>query len=92
MMPGNMRGFGISLMGLSNTLLGQTVGPLAVAKATEQLYGSPGMVGASLTTVGVPVILIGMGLYGLALRGMWRRRAVDPAFDEIVARTYGRAA
>jgi MFS family permease len=67
--PNDMRGVGISISGLMNIIVGATCGPLLIALATEYLYRDPTLVGWSILTVILPVILLGAGLASLALRG-----------------------
>jgi MFS family permease len=52
--PGELRGTGVSLLTFCNTLLGLGVGPNLVTLATERLYGRPAAVGLAITTVIVP--------------------------------------
>ena len=68
-MPNDMRGVGISISGLMNIIIGATCGPLFIALATEYLYRDPKLVGWSILTVILPVILLGAALAGVALRG-----------------------
>jgi MFS family permease len=84
LVPGNMRGVATSMLGLTNTLLGATMGPLLIAFSTEHIYRDPALIGASMTTVGLPVILMGLVLYGLAARGMNRRLQDDAQFRTVV--------
>lgn len=80
LVPGNMRGVSVSLFGLTNTLLGATMGPLLIALTTEKVFVDESQIGASMTTVGLPVIALGMLLYFLAWRGLAARSAVNPLF------------
>src|SRR3546814_19468556 len=63
LVPGTMRGVAVSLFGMTNTLLGATMGPLLIAVATQEIYRDPDLIGASMTTVGLPVIAGGFLLY-----------------------------
>lgn len=80
LVPGNMRGVSVSLFGLTNTLLGATMGPLMIALVTEKVFVDENQIGASMTTVGLPVIALGMLLYYLAWRGLDARAAANPLF------------
>ncbi|MEE4453982.1 MFS transporter [Novosphingobium resinovorum] len=84
LVPGNMRGVATSMLGLTNTLLGATMGPLLIAFSTEHIYRDPALIGASMTTVGLPVIALGLVLYGLAAKGMAKRLADDAEFRAVV--------
>ncbi|HUD29604.1 MAG TPA: MFS transporter [Novosphingobium sp.] len=89
LVPGNMRGVATSLLGLTNTLLGATMGPLLIAFSTEHVYRDPALIGASMTTVGLPVIALGLVLYWLAARGMGKRLAADAQFRDVVTARAG---
>ncbi len=86
LVPGTMRGVAVSLFGMTNTLLGATMGPLLIAVATQEIYRDPDLIGASMTTVGLPVIALGFLLYFLASRGLRRCLAGDAAFAAVVDR------
>ncbi len=83
LVPGNMRGVATSMLGLTNTLLGATMGPLLIAFSTEHIYHDPALIGASMTTVGLPVIALGLVLYGLASKGMGRRLEDEAQFRAV---------
>lgn len=85
LVPGNMRGVSVSLFGMTNTLLGATMGPLLIAVATEKLYRDPDLIGASMTTVGLPVIAGGLLLYFLASRGLRGRLNHDQTLTATMA-------
>lgn len=87
LVPGNMRGVATSMLGLTNTLLGATMGPLLIAFSTEHIYKDPALIGASMTTVGLPVIVLGLILYGLAAKGMRLRLERDAQFRAVVTAT-----
>jgi hypothetical protein len=55
-LPHESRGLGTATIAFCNTLLGLGLGPTLVALATDRLYGTPGSVGLSLTTVVAPAI------------------------------------
>lgn len=68
--PSDMRGLGVSLFGLFNTITGQTLGPLFVATAASHMPGTGGTpLGLAMTAVCLPAILLAALLYGLAYRG-----------------------
>src|SRR3546814_9091857 len=47
LVPGTMRGVAVSLFGMTNTLLGATMGPLLIAVATQEIYRDPDLIGRS---------------------------------------------
>lgn len=70
--PANMRGIAVAVLGLIGTLFGATAGPMLIALVTERVFRDPTMVGASITMVSAPSLMIGALLYWIALR-VWRR-------------------
>lgn len=72
--PANMRGVAVALTGLTNTILGATLGPLLVATLTEHVFGDPAKVGYSILMVVVPALLIGSALFAMARRALLKQR------------------
>ncbi len=70
--PPRMRGSAISLTLVLNTVIGATLGPLAIASITERLLGNPALVGWSIAAVAVPCLCGGVALFMLARRNMLR--------------------
>lgn len=70
--PPNMRGAAISLTLVLNTVIGASLGPLAVAAITERGLGDPLRVGWSIALFALPCLALGMGLYALARRNIAR--------------------
>lgn len=70
--PPRMRGAAISLTLVLNTVIGATLGPLAVAAITERVLGDPAQVGWSIALFAVPCLAVGMALYALARRNIRR--------------------
>ncbi len=70
MLPNNMRGVAVALFGLTNTLIGSTMGPLLIAWATQYLFKDPRMVGYSITVVAAPALLLSCLLYAMGLRAL----------------------
>ena len=68
--PPRMRGSAISLTLVLNTLIGATLGPLAIASLTTRVLGDPAKVGWSIALVAVPCLCAGMALFALARRNM----------------------
>lgn len=73
--PPRMRGSSIALTLVLNTILGASLGPLLVASVTERVFGNPASVGWSIALVCVPFLLVGTGLYALALRAIRKEHA-----------------
>jgi MFS family permease len=63
--PGEMRGFAVSLQAFAYTLFGLGVGPTVVAFVTEHLYNAPSQVGLAMVTVAFPAGIL--TLAGLAI-------------------------
>ncbi|MCW1401813.1 MFS transporter [Novosphingobium sp. MW5] len=72
--PPRMRGAAVSLTLVLNTVIGATLGPLAVAAITERVIGDHAQVGWSIALFAVPCLLLGAGLYALARRNIARDR------------------
>lgn len=66
--PAPMRGFGVSITGLVNTLIGAIVGPLLIAWLTERVFRDEARVGESLAIVVVAALLVGGALFVVAAR------------------------
>jgi MFS family permease len=78
--PPRMRGAAVSLTLVLNTVIGATLGPLAVATITERVLGDPAKVGSSIALFALPCLAIGMALYALARRNMAR----DPELSALL--------
>lgn len=72
--PPRMRGAAVALTLVLNTVIGATMGPLAVAAITERVMGDPAQVGWSIALFAVPCLVLGAGLYALARRNIARDR------------------
>lgn len=70
--PPQMRGSAVAMTLVMNTVLGATLGPLAVASVTERVMGDPALVGWSIAAVCVPCLVIAAGLFALARRNVSR--------------------
>jgi hypothetical protein len=79
--PGEMRGFAVSLQAFMYTLIGLGLGPTTVAFATDHLFHDPKAVGLSIVVVCLPVSLISALLLWRALgfyRATYARVVVTP--------------
>ena len=86
MVPNNMRGVGVSLFGLFNTITGQTLGPFLVAKlAARGAEGAGRPLGLAMTTVCLPAILLAAVLYAAAYIGFRRLFRRGGEFALVVA-------
>jgi MFS family permease len=68
--PAPMRGLGVALTGLLNTIIGAVCGPLFIALLTERVFKDPTKVGWSIALVVVPALLLAAGLFVLAARAV----------------------
>ncbi len=75
--PAPMRGLGVALTGLLNTVIGAVTGPLLIALLTERVFRDPAQVGRSIAFVIVPALLFGMAMFVVAARAV--NMAPDPA-------------
>jgi MFS family permease len=55
--PLGARGFAVSLYAFSMTMIGGSLGPIAVASLTEHVFGDPRAVGASMAIVGTSALV-----------------------------------
>lgn len=51
--PARVRGFSVALYAFVMTMIGASLGPLAVATLTQRVFGSPASVGSSMAVVGI---------------------------------------
>lgn len=70
--PPRMRGSAVAITLVANTVLGASIGPLAIAAVTEQVMGDPAKVGWSIALVCLPCLLLAAGLFSLARRNVRR--------------------
>ncbi len=71
-LPARMRGTGVAVTGLMNTLIGAVCGPFLVAVVTEHVYQDPMRVGHSIAIVIVPILVAATALFLLAAVGLKR--------------------
>ena len=85
MVPNNMRGIGVSLFGLFNTITGQTLGPYFVATlAARGAEGAGQPLGWAMTSVCLPAILAAAALYAIAYAGFRRLLRRNGEFAVVV--------
>lgn len=85
MVPSNMRGIGVSLFGLFNTITGQTLGPFLVATfASLDPAGGARQLGLAMTWVCLPAVLSAAALYMLAYVGYRKLLRRDGSFAAII--------
>lgn len=80
--PPPMRGLGVALTGLINTVIAAVGGPLLIALLTERVFGDPAKVGLSMAFVVVPALLLASVLFVLAARAV---RKPVPAANGVAA-------
>lgn len=83
-LPNDIRGLGISLLGLTNTLFGSATAPLLIASVTEHVYHDPKAVGWSITTVTLPALVIGSILIFAALVVLRRQIRANTLLHAVV--------
>ncbi|MBA4306413.1 MFS transporter [Sphingopyxis bauzanensis] len=72
--PGDLRGIGMSLVAFCNTLLGLGMGPTAVALVTERGFGNPLAVGYSVACIVVPAAMLSIGLFHMSRSALLHKR------------------
>lgn len=70
--PPPMRGLGVALTGLINTVIAAVGGPLLIALLTERVFKDPAQVGRSIAYVVVPSLLLASVLFVMAARAVSR--------------------
>ena len=60
--PHGGRGFAVALYAFSMTMIGSSLGPIAVATLTERVFGDPAAVGSSMAIVGSLALLASSAL------------------------------
>jgi MFS family permease len=75
--PAPMRGLGVALTGLLNTVIGAVTGPLLIALLTERVFRDPTQVGRSIACVVIPALLLSVAMFVLAARAV-NHRAHEP--------------
>jgi MFS family permease len=70
--PLGARGFAVSLYAFSMTMIGGSLGPLAVATLTERVFGDPAAVGRSMAIVGCVTLVAASMLTLVAARALPR--------------------
>jgi len=70
MMPNDMRGLSVSILGFAGTMLGGTLGPLLIAECTEHVLHDGNLVGRAMLMVAGPCLLLASAGF------FWTRRAL----------------
>jgi MFS family permease len=78
-LPPRVRGVGVGLTGVVNTLVGAFSGPLLVALLTDRVFADDQRVGQSLAWVIVPALLCAALLFALAARSLDRESGAELA-------------
>jgi MFS family permease len=68
--PNGGRGFAVALYAFSMTMIGGSLGPIAVASLTEGVFGDPAAVGASMAIVGCLALAASSALALLTARAL----------------------
>ena len=68
--PAQLRGTAVALTLVLNTVLGASLGPVAIAGVTERVLGDPARVGLSIALVCVPCLVLAALLYAVAARAV----------------------
>jgi MFS family permease len=86
--PSRMRGFAISVNGLTSTLISFCGGPLLVSLATQYIFHDPTQVGAGIAVVVGPAFVVAFVCFLLVRRGVARavRRGDDMGLAVTAAR------
>ncbi len=74
-LPNELRGFAISLCGLTNALVGATGGPLLVAWLASRIFHGPGATADALSLTLLLAMLLSLAFFAIA----WRRGSVTAA-------------
>jgi MFS family permease len=82
--PIRVRGLAVALYAFVMTMIGFSLGPIAVASLTEKLFKSPQMVGSSMAIVGITVLGISALLALRAARQLRLAGQRDPAWSGLL--------
>jgi MFS family permease len=79
-----MRGIAVATYAFAGTMIGATLGPLAVAMLSDHLLHDPRGLGISMLLVSVPALVGASLLFLLCRRAIVRIAAQDPDFDATI--------
>jgi MFS family permease len=85
LVPANMRGIAVATYAFSGTMIGGTLGPLAVALLSDHVFHDPGSLGISMLLVTVPALVAASLLFLTCRRTMLRIAAEDHDFAATIA-------
>jgi MFS family permease len=71
MMPNDMRGLSVAILGFAGTMLGGTLGPLLIAECTQHVLHDGNLVGRGMLMVTGPCLLLASSGF------FWTRRALE---------------
>jgi hypothetical protein len=80
-----MKGVSVSLYAFVVTMIGGTLGPLAVAQLNETVFHEPGLIGRSIALVGVCALMLSAALTLVSRRNFTRALARNGAFARVLA-------
>ncbi len=83
--PVRVRGLSVALYAFVMTLIGGSLGPIAVAFLTERVFAAPSQVGWSIVIVGIAALCISALLACVAARQLQAAGGRDPAMGALIA-------
>ncbi len=84
MMPNDMRGLSVSLLGFSGTMAGGTLGPLVIAEYTEHVLHDSARVGMAMLVMTVPCLLLAASLLWWTRGALARSLAAHSSLAQVM--------
>ena len=84
LVPSNMKGVSVSLYAFVVTMVGMTLGPLAVAQVNQAVFHDPKMIGHAVTIVGASALVLSALLTLITWRNFARGMARDGGFARVL--------
>jgi MFS family permease len=83
--PVRVRGLSVALYAFVMTMLGGSLGPIAVAFLTERIFANPAHVGWSMAIVGTIALCLSALIAAIAARNLRAAGQRDPAMGALIA-------
>lgn len=88
-MPNDMRGLSVAVLGFAGTMLGGTLGPLLIAECTQHVLHDGNRVGWGVLMVTVPCLLLASGWFLRARHALVRRLSGQSSLGRVMADRHG---
>jgi MFS family permease len=85
MMPNDMRGLSVSMLGFAGTMLGGSLGPLLIAECTQHVLHDDSLVGSGLLMVTGPCLLLACGGFFWTRQALMRSLSGQSSLGQVMA-------